>query len=82
MAECIWAMRRGDWKLVKNSPMTPWEMYDLASDPMEMRNLYQSPASQPLVTRLKAELKRLQVELEDDPRDVGDRPRTGGLRRR
>jgi arylsulfatase A-like enzyme len=39
MAECIWAMRRGDWKLVKNTPMTPWELFDLANDPMESTDL-------------------------------------------
>jgi arylsulfatase A-like enzyme len=39
MGECIWAMRRGDWKLVKNTPMTPWELFDLASDPRETTDL-------------------------------------------
>ena len=39
MAECIWAMRREDWKLVKNTPMTPWELFDLANDPMESTDL-------------------------------------------
>ena len=39
MGECIWAMRRGNWKLLKNSPMRPWEMYDLANDPKEATDL-------------------------------------------
>lgn len=39
MGECIWAMRRGDWKLVKNSPMKNWELFDLSEDPGEMTDL-------------------------------------------
>ena len=39
MGECIWAMRRGNWKLVKNTPMTPWELFDLAKDPGETTDL-------------------------------------------
>ena len=39
MGESTWAMRRGDWKLVKNSPFEPWEFYDLKEDPLEQRDL-------------------------------------------
>lgn len=39
MGECSWAMKRGPWKLVKNSPMTPWELYHLGKDPLETTNL-------------------------------------------
>ncbi len=39
MGECIWAMRRGDWKLVKNSPFQPWELFNMKSDPGETNNL-------------------------------------------
>lgn len=39
MGECIWAMRRGHWKLLKNSPMTAWELYDLKNDPKETTDL-------------------------------------------
>jgi len=39
MGECIWAMRRGDWKLVKNSPMKNWELFDLSKDPGETTDL-------------------------------------------
>ena len=39
MGECIWAMRRGSWKLVKNSPMGKWELFDLAKDPGETTDL-------------------------------------------
>lgn len=31
----IEAVRRGDWKLVRNSPFAPFELYNLAADPLE-----------------------------------------------
>ena len=35
----IEAVRRGDWKLLQNSPFAPQELYNLAEDPLETRNL-------------------------------------------
>jgi arylsulfatase A-like enzyme len=35
----IQAMRRGDWKLVRNSPFAPMELYNLAQDPREQNDL-------------------------------------------
>jgi len=64
-------------KLICFHRLGQWEMYDLTRDPHEMRNLYGDPARQEEVRRLKDELARLQKELKDDVRDVGDRPRTG-----
>lgn len=39
MGEVSWAMKRGPWKLVKNSPMAPWELYQLEKDPLEATDL-------------------------------------------
>jgi arylsulfatase A-like enzyme len=39
MGESTWAMIRGDWKLVKNSPFEPWEFYNLKKDPLEAEDL-------------------------------------------
>jgi len=33
-----YAFRRGDWKLVQNSPFSPYELYHLGRDPMETKN--------------------------------------------
>lgn len=34
------AVRRGDWKLLQNSPFGPLELYNLRTDPQEKLNLY------------------------------------------
>jgi arylsulfatase A-like enzyme len=39
MGKTIWAVRRGDWKLLQNSPMEPFELYNLAEDPREQNDL-------------------------------------------
>ena len=42
-----------------------WELYDLRSDPHEMRNVYADPAYEDTVARLKAELVALRAEVGD-----------------
>jgi arylsulfatase A-like enzyme len=50
------ALLRGDWKLLQNSPYQPLELYNLADDPQEEKNLI---ADQPKVAReLEAALRR------------------------
>jgi arylsulfatase A-like enzyme len=72
-------LRTHTHKLIHFDRIDQWEMYDLINDPNEMNNLYDSPEHQPLVAELKAELKRLQKEVGDDPKDIGDKPRTGAI---
>ena len=36
------AVRRGNWKLLQNSPFAPLELYNLKSDPREQKDLAQS----------------------------------------
>jgi arylsulfatase A-like enzyme len=42
-----------------------WELFDLQTDPHEMRSVYADPAYAPVVAELKADLRRLQTELGD-----------------
>ncbi len=64
-------------KLIYFDRLGQWELFDLTRDPVELKNVYADAAYQGVVRELKAELGRLQKDLRDDPKDVGDRPRTG-----
>jgi arylsulfatase A-like enzyme len=39
MGKTIWAIRRGDWKLLQNSPMSSFELYNIGTDPLEKVDL-------------------------------------------
>jgi arylsulfatase A-like enzyme len=54
-----------------------WEMYDLASDPDELHNLYKDPAQKETVAKLKAELYRLKKEVKDDDQYANQQPPPG-----
>jgi len=47
------ALRRGDWKLLQNTPFSPLELYNLKDDPREEHNVIQS---QP---RIRNEMSRI-----------------------
>jgi Arylsulfatase A and related enzymes len=44
-----------------------WELFDLEKDPYELNNVYADPAYADAVQELKAELRRLQLEVLDEP---------------
>ena len=44
-----------------------WELFDLTSDPHELRNAYGQPGTEAVTTELKAELRRLQKQFGDEP---------------
>ena len=50
------AFRRGDWKLVHNSPFEPYELYNLKTDPLEKNNLARSNRKK--FTELATSLRR------------------------
>jgi arylsulfatase A-like enzyme len=77
--ESHYGVRTYQHKLIYFDRIEQWEFYDLDDDPHEMNNLYDDPEYRPIVKELKQELERLQRELGDDPNDVGDNPRLGGI---
>ncbi len=58
-------VRTDTHKLIHYWKADQWELYDLAHDPDEMKNLYAAPVAQPIVTDLKARLVRLKQALGD-----------------
>ncbi|MPR33041.1 sulfatase family protein [Salmonirosea aquatica] len=44
--QCSYAMRQGDWKLVKNTPFEAMELYNLKNDPLEKHNIRQEHPDQ------------------------------------
>ena len=51
-----------------DDPKAPeWELFDLDRDPMELKNVYDDPAYAGVVRDLKAELRRLQEKVGDEP---------------
>ena len=58
-------------QLGANGPADPveWELFDLATDPLELTNVFGDPTYAAVVVELQAELVRLQAELGDEPHD-------------
>ena len=54
--ETIDAFRRGDWKLLQDSPFAPLELYELSSDPQERTNL--AGAQRQIFNQLSAGLRQ------------------------
>ena len=75
-------IRTHQHKLIHYDRIDQWELYDLWEDPSEMLNLYGDPDQQILIKQLKDQIKRLQLELGDDPFDDGSHPRMGALKPR
>ena len=65
------AIRGDKYKLIYFYTVNEWEMYDLAIDPSEQKNLIHSPVYQKIILNLKAELLKLR-DLYDDHKPAGE----------
>jgi arylsulfatase A-like enzyme len=64
-------------KLIYFNKIDAWEMYDLATDSHELKNLYGDPAHADTVKRLKEEMVRLKNELKDENQFENEQPKAG-----
>lgn len=69
------ALIRGDWKLLRNDPYNPFELYDLRSDPGETRNIASQHADRvrELSEALREQVRRGGRVPWQPPRDSGPR---------
>jgi arylsulfatase A-like enzyme len=72
-----YGVRTETHKLIYFWKKDQWELYDLRTDPGEMRNIYNDPAQQSLVAELKAELYRLKKEVKDEDQFARETPPGG-----
>ena len=81
-----YGVRTDTHKLIHYWKKNQWEMFDLRTDPNELKNLFADPRHQEVVSRLKTELFRLKRELKDEdqyaeqqpPHDVSGQPAPAG----
>jgi arylsulfatase A-like enzyme len=72
-----YGVRTETHKLIYYWKKDQWEMFDLVKDSQELRNLYNDPAQQKVVKKLKAELARLKKQVKDDDQFANEQPPDG-----
>jgi arylsulfatase A-like enzyme len=60
-----YGVRTESHKLIYFNRIDQWELFDLKSDPRELKNVVNNPQNAKLVAELKSELSRLRKELDD-----------------
>lgn len=61
-----YGVRTDRYKLIHFYDLDEWELYDLETDPKEMRNAYGDPARAQIAQQMKGELARLRRQLDVD----------------
>jgi len=74
-----YGVRTETHKLIHYWKKDQWELFDLVSDPDELRNLYGDPAHSDTAARLKEELARLKREVRDDDQFADELPGGPGV---
>ena len=69
-----YGVRDDRYKLIFYHRINQWELFDLKTDPHELKNVYADPAFAGTVKRLKAEMERLRKELNDHDQYVDGPP--------
>ncbi len=72
-----YGVRTATHKLIHYWTKDQWECFDLVNDPQELRNIYNDPAAQETVAKLKEELFRLKKEFKDDDQYSRQHPKGG-----
>jgi arylsulfatase A-like enzyme len=72
-----YGVRTATHKLIHYWTKDQWECFDLANDPQELRNIYNDPAAQETVAKLKEELSRLKKEFKDEDQFSRKQPGDG-----
>lgn len=70
-----YGVRTGRYKLIRfYGDINVWELYDLKSDPSEMRNRINDPAMQNVIAHLKRKLVKLRAQYKDSDGPAVDAP--------
>lgn len=72
-----YGVRTATHKLIYYWKKNQWELFDLRSDPAELRSLYGQPGQEATTAELKARLARLRSDLQDDDRFADEQPPAG-----
>ena len=72
-----YGVRTETHKLIHYWKKDQWELFDLGSDPKELKNIYNDPAQKEIVAKLKDELNRLRKELKDEDQFANELPGDG-----
>ncbi|MCZ2154026.1 MAG: sulfatase [Bryobacterales bacterium] len=70
-----YGIRTKTHKLIYFWTKDQWECYDLVADPHEMNNIYNDPAQQEMVAKLKEQLYALKKSVKDDDQFATEQPK-------